>query len=208
VVCPRGTAQSFDRGARRPAIEPRRKLCSGCRRCSAGGRQHGRARYCEYPSGPAWSQDPGMRVRSLHGNREISGLAAQCCTGWGGPHREGDEPEIAKVKAFGHCSCRIIRCRKAVYADSIGWPRSGAANSERSGVSLLKTVSFRIACFTRFNCATKRRLGKRLASRGCGWLMGWLRNISRCFKKHVNGLQSRGRRFDSDPRLQRKIRSP
>ena len=31
-------------------------LFSGCRRCSASGRQHGRARYCECPLGSARSE--------------------------------------------------------------------------------------------------------------------------------------------------------
>ena len=72
------------------AIEPRNLNLPGCRRCSAGGRQHGRVRYSECPSGPAWSREPGMHVRSLHGNREIFCLATDAVSG--GPHREGEEP--------------------------------------------------------------------------------------------------------------------
>jgi hypothetical protein len=41
------------------------------------GRQHGRVRYCERPSGPRVVVDPGMHGRSLLGNREISRLTAQ-----------------------------------------------------------------------------------------------------------------------------------
>ena len=41
------------------------------------GRQHGRVRHCEYPSGPRVVVDPGMHGRSLFGNREISHLTAQ-----------------------------------------------------------------------------------------------------------------------------------
>jgi hypothetical protein len=41
------------------------------------GRQHGRARYCERPSGPRVVVDPGMHGSSLLGNREISRLTAQ-----------------------------------------------------------------------------------------------------------------------------------
>ena len=44
------------RGAYRPAIEPRNRYQSGCRRCSLDGRQNRRARYCERPSDPAWSE--------------------------------------------------------------------------------------------------------------------------------------------------------
>ena len=45
------------------------------------GRQHGRVRYCEHPSGPRVVVDPGMHRSSLLGNREISRLTVQR-TGW------------------------------------------------------------------------------------------------------------------------------
>ena len=38
------------------SIEPRNRYQSGCRRCSLDGRQNRRARYCERPSDPAWSE--------------------------------------------------------------------------------------------------------------------------------------------------------
>ena len=41
------------------------------------GRQHGRVRYCEHPSGPRVVVDPGMHGSSLFGNREISRLTVQ-----------------------------------------------------------------------------------------------------------------------------------
>src|SRR6516164_1355856 len=78
------------RGARRPAIEPRKKSSSGCRRVSDRGRQHGRARERECPDGPAWS--------------ETLAYADALCAGTGrsrvwpmtqrdrGPQREGEEP--------------------------------------------------------------------------------------------------------------------
>src|SRR6516164_10779329 len=77
------------RGARRPAIEPRKKSSSGCRRVSDRGRQHGRARERECPDGPAWS--------------ETLACADALCAGTGrsrvrpmtqsdvGPQREGEE---------------------------------------------------------------------------------------------------------------------
>ncbi len=46
---------SVDRGAHRPAIEPRKYPHPGCRRRSGDGRQHGWARQRERPDGPAWS---------------------------------------------------------------------------------------------------------------------------------------------------------
>src|SRR6516165_6651647 len=78
------------RGARRPAIEPRKKSSSGCRRVSDRGRQHGRARERACPDGPAWS--------------ETLACADALCAGTGrsrvwpmtqrdrGPQREGEEP--------------------------------------------------------------------------------------------------------------------
>src|SRR5499426_1279327 len=45
--CPRGQQRSVDRGARRPAIEPRKYPRPGRRRRSADGRQYGWARYRE-----------------------------------------------------------------------------------------------------------------------------------------------------------------
>ena len=34
------------------------------------------------PMRPGVVEDPGMHARSLHGNREISSLTANACTGW------------------------------------------------------------------------------------------------------------------------------
>jgi len=52
---PRGCRRSVGRGSHRPAIEPRNRRHPGRRRRSADGRQHGWARYCERPPGPARS---------------------------------------------------------------------------------------------------------------------------------------------------------
>ena len=72
---PRGRRRSVDRGAHRPAIEPRKVESPGRRRVRNHGRRHGRARYCERPPSPAWSETLSMCGSSLHGNREASGLA-------------------------------------------------------------------------------------------------------------------------------------
>ena len=40
---------------------------------------------------PAWSQDPGMCGRFLHGNREISRIGRKRHIGVSGPHREDEE---------------------------------------------------------------------------------------------------------------------
>jgi RNA-directed DNA polymerase len=52
-------------------IEPRKNLSSGCRRFQIGGRQHWRRRYRELPSGPARSENQGMRGVSMRENREV-----------------------------------------------------------------------------------------------------------------------------------------
>ena len=89
--CPRGHRRSVDRGARRPAIEPRKWVHPGCRRCSVSGRQYEQARHRKRLDDPAWSQ--------------TLACAEALCTGTGrslvrpgwhatpGPHREGDEPK-------------------------------------------------------------------------------------------------------------------
>jgi hypothetical protein len=65
------------------AIEPRKNLSSGCRRCQIGGRQHRRQRYRELLSGPARSKNPCMRGVSMRENREIP------CSPARGDHRSG-----------------------------------------------------------------------------------------------------------------------
>ena len=42
------------------------------------GRQHWSHRYREMWLGPAWSKTPSTYVSSLHGNREVPGLALMC----------------------------------------------------------------------------------------------------------------------------------
>ena len=42
------------------------------------GRQHWLYRYRKMRSGPAWSKTPSTYVSSLHGNREVPGLALMC----------------------------------------------------------------------------------------------------------------------------------
>lgn len=75
------------------ATEPRKKNSPGCRRRSNIGRQNGRARYSRVPGWPGVVEDPGMCVRFLCGNREISrptnSQVMACCSG---PYREGEEP--------------------------------------------------------------------------------------------------------------------
>ena len=53
------------------AIEPRKNLSSGCRRCQICGRQHRRQRYRKLLSGPARSKNPCMRGVSMRENREV-----------------------------------------------------------------------------------------------------------------------------------------
>jgi hypothetical protein len=53
------------------ATEPRNGLSSGCRRFHNGGRQHWRQRYRELSSGPARSENHGMRGVSMRENREV-----------------------------------------------------------------------------------------------------------------------------------------
>jgi RNA-directed DNA polymerase len=54
---------------------------------SPRGRRDDLLRQREWQAGPARSPTPCMPARSLHGSREISGLAANGLTS--GPHREG-----------------------------------------------------------------------------------------------------------------------
>ena len=51
-----GRRRSVDRGAHRPAIEPRKLSIPGADAVHYGGRQHGRARHRERPDDPAWSE--------------------------------------------------------------------------------------------------------------------------------------------------------
>ena len=69
---PRGTRRSVDRGAHRPAIEPRKRHHFGCRRSSLCGRRNGGVRQSRVPRRPGVVGDPGMCVRFLCGTREIS----------------------------------------------------------------------------------------------------------------------------------------
>src|SRR5262252_11163326 len=87
--CPRGQQRSVDRGARRPAIEPRKYPLPGRRRRSADGRQYGWARYRE-------AQTARRGRRPWHAwtllAREPGDLATDRSATAAGPHREGEEP--------------------------------------------------------------------------------------------------------------------
>src|SRR5215470_6182710 len=88
--CPRGQQRSVDRGARRPAIEPRKYHLPGRRRRSADGRQYGWARYRE-----AQTARRGRRhwhARTLLA-REPGDLTTDRSATAAGPHREGEEPQ-------------------------------------------------------------------------------------------------------------------
>ena len=54
------------------ATEPRKRQHPGCRRSSECGRRNGGARQSRVPRRPGVVEDPGMCVRFLCGNREIS----------------------------------------------------------------------------------------------------------------------------------------
>ena len=64
------------------AIEPRKNLSSGCRRCQICGRQHRRQRNRELSSGPARSKNPCMRGVSMRENREVPCSPIWLITWW------------------------------------------------------------------------------------------------------------------------------
>jgi hypothetical protein len=72
-----GRYRSVDRGACRPAIEPRQPVQRSADVFELHGRQYGRGRDREPSSGLRVVEDPGMHGSSLLGNREISRLTAQ-----------------------------------------------------------------------------------------------------------------------------------
>ena len=55
---PRGRSEALDRGARRPAIEPRNAFGRGADAIVDDGRQHRRSRFSEWPADPAGSENP------------------------------------------------------------------------------------------------------------------------------------------------------
>jgi hypothetical protein len=55
---PRGRSEALDRGARRPAIEPRNAFGRGADAFVDDGRQHRRSRFGEWPADPAGSENP------------------------------------------------------------------------------------------------------------------------------------------------------
>ena len=55
---PRGRSEALDRGARRPAIEPRNAFGRGADAFVDDGRQHRRSRFSEWPADPAGSKNP------------------------------------------------------------------------------------------------------------------------------------------------------
>jgi hypothetical protein len=69
------------------AIEPRKNLSSGCRRCQICGRQHRRQRNRELSSGPARSKNPCMRGVSMRENREVPCSPIWLITWWAAQER-------------------------------------------------------------------------------------------------------------------------
>lgn len=67
--------EAWDRGKCGPGIEPRNAQIRGADVVNRGGRQHGRHRYREMPTGPARSKTPCTHRTSLRENREISRLS-------------------------------------------------------------------------------------------------------------------------------------
>jgi Reverse transcriptase (RNA-dependent DNA polymerase) len=61
---PRGRSEALDRGARRPAIEPRNKRVRGADVVGYNGRQHRWRRFREPAADPAGSENPSMRAIS------------------------------------------------------------------------------------------------------------------------------------------------
>ena len=61
---PRGRSEALDRGARRPAIEPRNAFGRGADAIVDDGRQHRWRRFREPSADPAGSENPCMRVSS------------------------------------------------------------------------------------------------------------------------------------------------
>src|SRR5215510_12851921 len=88
--CPRGQQRSVDRGARRPAIEPRKYHLPGRRRRSADGRQYGWARYREPQTARRGRRH--WHARTLLA-REPGDLTTDRSATAAGPHREGEEPQ-------------------------------------------------------------------------------------------------------------------
>lgn len=64
VGVPRGRSEALARGARRPAIEPRKLLAWGADAVMECGRQHHRRRYRKALVDPAGSENPCMRAIS------------------------------------------------------------------------------------------------------------------------------------------------
>ena len=96
---PARAQRSVDRGARGPAIEPRKLHCPGRRRGRRCGRQRRWRRYRESPAGPAWSEnlctcaipscrEPGdlavARACDDASSRMVRGVAYQRALGRGG----------------------------------------------------------------------------------------------------------------------------
>ena len=91
---PRGRRRSVDRGAHRPAIEPRKRFIPGADACTERGRQHGRARHRERPDDPAWSQTLACADAPCTGTgRSRASTARAVQSKPAGPHREGEEPK-------------------------------------------------------------------------------------------------------------------
>jgi hypothetical protein len=77
------------RAPHRPAIEPRKPLSPGCRRCFERGRQHEQAHHRERLVGPAWSKNLACAEAPYTGTgrSHVWPVAAYGT----GPHREGEE---------------------------------------------------------------------------------------------------------------------
>src|ERR1700680_945337 len=92
--CPRGHRRSVDRGAHRPAIEPRKYPHPGCRRRSGDGRQHGIARQ----SGWGWRF-------SLDETRRPSGFIIDAGGGLGKALIDAERQSVFAVLCF--IDCRV-----------------------------------------------------------------------------------------------------
>src|ERR1039457_5012426 len=126
--CPRGLQRSVDRGAHRPAIEPRKYPLLGRRRRSADGRQHVWARYRERPDGPAWSKTLACAEVPCAGTgRPHVRPQARCRSG---PYREGANKAEAGDPRTGGVSPRNSSGEAAEQGGAI---RCGAGGAKGGG---------------------------------------------------------------------------
>src|SRR5262245_1102511 len=154
---PRGVRRSVDRGACRPAIEPRQKLLPrGADAVDVCGRQHGRARQRESPADPAWSKTPActdalctgtgrsLARPSILGSRVRIGKA-------GGPKpmmhgREKSGPAIVAGKSVNACGQPAAesmepRAGAAGNADQVGTHRTPRRGSVSPGLDRVRQTA-------------------------------------------------------------------